>query len=175
MDEQGPDQSNHEPVGLWEKVVEERLADLDNLSSLQIEPWPVRFDRTHTTAEIRDLHGRLEADTRTEEMVAVAGRGKADPQFRSPDVHHLHRSERGIAALCLPNRHGARGPAGDIPSGPGRLGGRGRKGDHHPPRGTLGGCRPNRAFGQVSGAPARQMEGFFGMWSSAPGVVIWIW
>ncbi len=74
MDEQGPDQSDHEPVGLWEKVVEERLAALDNLSSRQIEPWPVRFDRTHTTAEIRALHGRLEADTRTEEMVAVAGR-----------------------------------------------------------------------------------------------------
>ena len=48
-----------------------RLAELrDN----GVEPYPYRFDRTHTLAEIRDGWGRLEAGTETDAKVAVAGR-----------------------------------------------------------------------------------------------------
>ncbi len=74
MDEQRSGQPDHESAGLWEKVVQDRLQTLEELTSLGIEPWPVRFDRTHTTSEIRDRFGNLGADTRTEQMVAVAGR-----------------------------------------------------------------------------------------------------
>lgn len=81
MDEQTPHRSDGATAGLWEKVVEERLGGLDDLSSRRIEPWPARFDRTHTTSEIRDHHGSLPADTRTEETVAVAGRVKLIRNF----------------------------------------------------------------------------------------------
>ncbi len=74
MEEQLSDHPNQGTARLWEKVVEERLEGLDGLSSLGIEPWPVRFDRTHTTSEIRGLFGDLEADTRTDQVAAVAGR-----------------------------------------------------------------------------------------------------
>ena len=61
-------------AGLWERVVEERLDSLESLSSQDIGPWPARFDRTHTTSEIRQRFGDLEADERTAVVVAVAGR-----------------------------------------------------------------------------------------------------
>ena len=37
-------------------------------------PYPYRFDRTHSLAEIRAAHGHLEPGTETEVAVAVAGR-----------------------------------------------------------------------------------------------------
>ena len=52
----------------------ERLDVLEHLSSRQIEPWPPWFDRTHSTQEIRDLHGALGPDVRTGNNAAVAGR-----------------------------------------------------------------------------------------------------
>jgi len=51
-----------------------RLAKLDRLRSIGTEPYPYRFDRTHTLREIRDLHGSLESGTETDLHVAVAGR-----------------------------------------------------------------------------------------------------
>lgn len=74
MNDHGPSHPDPGRVGLWEKVVEKRLDDVEGLSSQDIEAWPTRFDRTHTTADIRDLHGSLEPDARTGKVVAVAGR-----------------------------------------------------------------------------------------------------
>jgi lysyl-tRNA synthetase class 2 len=74
MTEQGADHPDPGTPGLWERVVEERLDSLANLSSQNVETWPVRFDRTHTTSEIRHLHGDLETDKRTGEVASVAGR-----------------------------------------------------------------------------------------------------
>ena len=74
MVEQPPGRPDGGTSGLWEKVVEERLDSLDSLSSQGIEPWPYRFDRSHTASEIKGRHAGLASDARTGEVVAVAGR-----------------------------------------------------------------------------------------------------
>jgi len=51
-----------------------RLAKIGALRSAGANPYPYRFDRSHTLAELRALHGGLEAGTETEFEVAVAGR-----------------------------------------------------------------------------------------------------
>jgi lysyl-tRNA synthetase class 2 len=51
-----------------------RLAQLDDLRAAGVNPYPYRFDRTVTLAELRAEHGELEPGTETELRVAVAGR-----------------------------------------------------------------------------------------------------
>jgi len=51
-----------------------RLADLDALRARGVDPYPVRFDRDRTLAELRDEFGGLAPDTRTDTVVRVAGR-----------------------------------------------------------------------------------------------------
>jgi lysyl-tRNA synthetase class 2 len=51
-----------------------RLAQLDDLRADGVAPYPYRFDRTHTVAEVRAGWGELEPGTETEDPVAVAGR-----------------------------------------------------------------------------------------------------
>ncbi|MUH52774.1 MAG: lysine--tRNA ligase, partial [Actinobacteria bacterium] len=51
-----------------------RLAKLDDMRALGNDPYPYRFDRSHTLAEIRAAHGSLEAGTETEVRVSIAGR-----------------------------------------------------------------------------------------------------
>jgi lysyl-tRNA synthetase class 2 len=51
-----------------------RLADLDTLREQGIDPYPVRFDRDRTLAELRAEFGGLEPGTETDVPVRVAGR-----------------------------------------------------------------------------------------------------
>ena len=51
-----------------------RLAKIAQLRDHGVEPYPYRFDRSHTLAEIRAAHGELEPGTETEVRVQVAGR-----------------------------------------------------------------------------------------------------
>ncbi len=51
-----------------------RFAKIDALQQAGINPYPYRFDRTHTLAQIRAAHGELEPGTETDVAVAVAGR-----------------------------------------------------------------------------------------------------
>jgi lysyl-tRNA synthetase class 2 len=51
-----------------------RIAKLDELRDAGVEPYPVRFDRDHTTAQVRAEHPDLEPGTETEDVVRVAGR-----------------------------------------------------------------------------------------------------
>ncbi|MFM8600621.1 MAG: lysine--tRNA ligase [Actinomycetota bacterium] len=51
-----------------------RLARIGALRDGGTEPYPYRFDRSHTLAEIRAAHGHLEPGAETEVAVAVAGR-----------------------------------------------------------------------------------------------------
>ncbi|MGA1764237.1 MAG: OB-fold nucleic acid binding domain-containing protein, partial [Ilumatobacteraceae bacterium] len=53
---------------------ERRLAEIDALRTNGVNPYPYRFDRTHTLGEIRATHGTLEAGTETTEAVAITGR-----------------------------------------------------------------------------------------------------
>ncbi len=51
-----------------------RLAKIDALRANGTEPYPYRFDRTHTLAEVREQAGELAPGTETEQRVTVAGR-----------------------------------------------------------------------------------------------------
>ncbi len=51
-----------------------RLALLEELRAAGTNPYPYRFDRTHTLAEVREGWGQLEPGTETDDPVAVAGR-----------------------------------------------------------------------------------------------------
>ena len=51
-----------------------RLAKLDALRSSGTDPYPVRFDRTHTAAAVHEGWSGLEPGTETDDEVAVAGR-----------------------------------------------------------------------------------------------------
>jgi lysyl-tRNA synthetase class 2 len=51
-----------------------RLAQLDEIRAAGGTPYPYRFDRTHTLAEVRGAWGDLEPGVETDETVDVAGR-----------------------------------------------------------------------------------------------------
>ena len=51
-----------------------RLARVDQLRDAGVEPYPYRFDRSHTLTEVRAEWGSLEPGTETENTVNVAGR-----------------------------------------------------------------------------------------------------
>ncbi len=51
-----------------------RLGSLDALRAVGTNPYPYRFDRSHTLGEIRKEYGALEAGSETETNVTVAGR-----------------------------------------------------------------------------------------------------
>jgi lysyl-tRNA synthetase class 2 len=51
-----------------------RVSKLDSLRRRGIEPYPVRFDRTHTLGELRERFGALGPGHETDHTVRVAGR-----------------------------------------------------------------------------------------------------
>jgi lysyl-tRNA synthetase class 2 len=51
-----------------------RLAVLDDMRSSGTNPYPYRFDRTHTLGEVRSTWGSLEPGVETDDPVSVAGR-----------------------------------------------------------------------------------------------------
>ena len=51
-----------------------RLGRVDEIRGRGDEPYPYRFDRSHTLAEVRAEWGAIEAGTETESVVTVAGR-----------------------------------------------------------------------------------------------------
>ena len=51
-----------------------RLAQLDEMREAGTNPYPYRFDRTHTLTEVRASWGELEPGVETEDPVSVAGR-----------------------------------------------------------------------------------------------------
>ena len=51
-----------------------RLGHVDALRDSGTNPYPHRFDRTHTLGELRDLHATIEPGTETDMHVLVAGR-----------------------------------------------------------------------------------------------------
>jgi lysyl-tRNA synthetase class 2 len=73
-----PDQSRKpaEPAAPGGQATQaaERRAKRDALQALGINPYPTRFERSATLAELHSAHSGLEPDTRTGEMASVAGR-----------------------------------------------------------------------------------------------------
>lgn len=70
---QDQDQDRESGSGLVAEQAK-RLAKLDALRRDGVNPYPYRFDRTHTLAEVRADHGELEPGVETETRVAIAGR-----------------------------------------------------------------------------------------------------
>ncbi|MHB1716916.1 MAG: lysine--tRNA ligase [Acidimicrobiales bacterium] len=66
--------SGTDPQGGSEALRQERLAKRDRLRTRGVDPYPARFDRTATAAELHERHAGLAPDTRTGEIAAVAGR-----------------------------------------------------------------------------------------------------
>ena len=50
---------------------ERRLAEVARLRDGGVNPYPYRFDRSHTLGEIRATHGELAPGTETADEVAV--------------------------------------------------------------------------------------------------------
>ena len=67
------DQEEHGQGGL-EAEKARRLGAIASMRESGVNPYPYRFDRSHTLAEIRAEHGTLEAGAETEVHVRVAGR-----------------------------------------------------------------------------------------------------
>ena len=42
-----------------EDLYQARLAKIDAMRARGVDPWPVRFDRTHRAAELHDAHKEL--------------------------------------------------------------------------------------------------------------------
>ncbi len=59
--------------GLAEQTAERR-AKRDALQAMGVNPYPARFERSATLAELHSAHSVLEPDTRTGEVARVAGR-----------------------------------------------------------------------------------------------------
>jgi lysyl-tRNA synthetase, class II len=57
-----------------EEFEQQRLAKVEALRSAGVDPYPVRFDRTHTAADIHARFDGIEAGSETGERVTVAGR-----------------------------------------------------------------------------------------------------
>src|SRR3954449_3817544 len=55
----------------------EKSKRLDKIAALReqgTEPYPYRFDRSHTLADVRREHGAIEAGMETDARVSIAGR-----------------------------------------------------------------------------------------------------
>ena len=73
MSDEIVDQEEHGQGGL-EAEKARRLAAIGAMRDAGRNPYPYRFDRSHTLSEIRAEHGALEAGVETESRVHVAGR-----------------------------------------------------------------------------------------------------
>jgi len=68
------DEVEEQGAGGLEQEKARRLAALDAMRSKGDNPYPYRFDRSHSLADIRAEHTELEPGSETESHVSVAGR-----------------------------------------------------------------------------------------------------
>ncbi len=69
--------ADDEPGLTGSGLVAEKAKRLDKLAEMRtagVNPYPYRFDRSTTLAELRDAHGHLEPGTETDVQVDIAGR-----------------------------------------------------------------------------------------------------
>ena len=68
------DEVDDQHLGGLEQEKVRRLAAIDSLRQSGTNPYPYRFDRSHSLGDIRAQHGALEAGSETDVSVEVAGR-----------------------------------------------------------------------------------------------------
>lgn len=68
------DEVDDQQLGGLEQEKVRRLAAIESLRLSGTNPYPYRFDRSHTLGEIREAHGALDAGSETDVSVDVAGR-----------------------------------------------------------------------------------------------------
>jgi lysyl-tRNA synthetase, class II len=101
-EESAKDGHDTEPdhAAFQEATRERRLAKLAALRERGIEPYPVRFDRDHTAAELRERYGTLGPSTDSGEVVRVAGRVMGERRHGGLDFADL-RDETGTVQLMI--------------------------------------------------------------------------
>ena len=68
------DETDDQTSGGLELERARRLRQIDDLRRHGTNPYPYRFDRTHSLLEVRASHGHLDAGSETDAIVSVAGR-----------------------------------------------------------------------------------------------------
>ena len=68
------DQTDDQISGGLEVERARRLRQIDDLREHGTNPYPYRFDRTHSLIEIRNTHGQLDPGSETDAVVSIAGR-----------------------------------------------------------------------------------------------------
>jgi lysyl-tRNA synthetase class II len=81
-----------------------RLEKLDALRARGIEPYPVRFDRDTTAAELRAKYASLQPDQSTGQTVKLAGRIVAERRHGALDFADL-RDQTGTIQLFADRAH----------------------------------------------------------------------
>lgn len=95
------------PADFQEEVRAQRLEKLRALRQRGIDPYPVRFDRDATTAEIRAEFGEIAAGTDTGKVVHVAGRVLAQRRHGSLDFADLQDETGRIQLMATRDAVGA--------------------------------------------------------------------
>jgi len=76
-DEEAPVEQAVEPDATGSGLAAEKVKRLDKVQALRdagINPYPYRFDRSHTLDQLRNRYGSLEPGTETDDHVSIAGR-----------------------------------------------------------------------------------------------------
>lgn len=68
------DETVDDNLGGLEQEKQRRLNSIQSLREAGVNPYPYRFDRTHTLGEVRATYGHLEAGSETPDRVEIAGR-----------------------------------------------------------------------------------------------------
>lgn len=68
------EESMEQSLGGLEQEKSRRLGSLDAMRQQGVNPYPYRFDRSHTLGQLRTEYGQLEPGTETETHVTIAGR-----------------------------------------------------------------------------------------------------
>ncbi len=105
MEQRGPaDEGDGRPLDFQHQIRERRLAKLDALRQRGVEPYPVRFDRDCTAAELHGQYRDLAPGIDTGRAVRLAGRLLAQRRHGGLDFGDL-RDETGVIQLMISRDH----------------------------------------------------------------------
>ena len=99
-EDRGQGEVGDERAGFQEETRAHRLEKLDRLRERGVEPYPVRFDRDSTAAEIHKEFDGLEAGSDTGKVVRLAGRVMGERLHGGLDFAEL-RDETGVVQLMI--------------------------------------------------------------------------